>query len=113
MAKRLDCFLITEKIVDNHHFIRQWVVKGGLLDHFPIFLEFKNGPIKPPSPLKCNKTWLKDESFIDLITNGWVHFAPGNRNSAAFQFEANFRILKDGIKTWVMDKRKREDRELQ
>ena len=35
VAKRLDRFLVTKKIVDNHHFIRQWVGKGGHSDHSP------------------------------------------------------------------------------
>ena len=68
-----------EKIVENHHFIRQWVGKGGLSDHFPILLEFKYGPIKPPSPLKFNKTWLNDEGFVNLISTNWIPFDPGNR----------------------------------
>ena len=62
VVKILDHFLFTEMIVDRHHFIRQWVGKGGLLDHYPIFLEFKNGPIKPPNPFKFNKTRLKYDS---------------------------------------------------
>ena len=87
--------------------------KGGLSDHFPIFLEFKHGLVKPSSPLKFNKTWLKDESIIDLIPNGWVHYAPGNRFTTTFQFAENFRNLKEVIKTWAIDKRKRDARELQ
>ena len=104
---------MTETIVDNHHFIRQWVGKGGQSDNFPIFLEFKNGPIKPPSPLKFNKASLKDEGFLDLISSSWIPFDPGNRNTAAFQFVMNIRILKDAIKSWAVDKQKRVDRELQ
>ena len=103
VEKRLDRFLVIERIVENHHFIRQWVGKSGLSDHFPIFLEFKNAPVKPPSPLKFNKIWLKDESFIDLITNGWAHYELGNRNSAAFQFAENFRNLKEVIKAWAVE----------
>ena len=87
--------------------------KEGLSDHFSIFLEFKNGLVKPPGPLKFNKIWLKDESFIDLITNGWAHFEPGNRSFATFQFVDNFKNLKEVIKTWAVDKRKRDARELQ
>ena len=60
MAKRLDRFLVTDKVMDMHHFIKKWVGCGGHSDHFPIFLEFRRGPLKPPSSLKFNKTWLKD-----------------------------------------------------
>ena len=48
-----------------------------------------------------------------MITNGWVHFAPGNRNTYAFHFAENFKNLKEVIKTWVVDKRNRDARELQ
>ena len=37
VAKRLDRFLVTEKMVDIHHFIRQWVGSGGHSNHLPIF----------------------------------------------------------------------------
>ena len=87
--------------------------KGGHSYHFPIFLEFKNGPVKPPSPLKFNKTWLNDEGFVNLISTNWIPFDPRNKMSAAFQFAANIRLLKDAIKSWAVDKRKRVDRELQ
>ena len=89
---------MSEKMVDNHHFIRQWVGKGGHSDHFPIFLEFKNGPVKPPSPLKFNKTWINDEGFVNLISNRCIPYDPGNRLFVAFQFAENIRHLKDAIK---------------
>ena len=86
--------------------------KGASWTIFPFFWNSKMD-WSPPSPLKFNKTWLKDESLIDLIPNGWVHSAPGNRITIAFQFAENFRNLKEVIKTWVVDKRKRDARELQ
>ena len=57
---------------------------GGRSDHLPIFLEYRSGPLKLPNPLKFNKTWLKDESFWQLIHTNWVPFNPDNRFSAAF-----------------------------
>ena len=113
LAKILDHFLVTETIVDRHHFIRQWVGKGTLSDHYPIFLEFKNSHVKPPIPLKLKKIWLKDEGFRALISNRWIPFNPGNRSTATFKFAANIRNLKDVIKSWAVEKRKREDSELQ
>ena len=69
--------------------------------------------MKPPSPLKFNKTWLRDEGFVNLISSNWIPFDLGNRISAAFQFAENIRRLKVVIKVWVVDKRKWVDRELQ
>ena len=100
-------------IVEKHHFIKQWVWKGGLSDHYPIFLEFNNSHVKPPSSLKLKNIWLKDEGFRALISNRWIPFNPGNRSTATFQFAADIRNLKDVIKSWAVEKRKREDSELQ
>ena len=85
---------------------------GDRSDHLPIFLEYRNGPVKPPSPLKFNKTWLKDESFRLLILSNWVPFNPDNRLSTAFQFAENFARMKRLIKNWAMEKRRRDDHEL-
>ena len=113
VAKILDHFLVIETIVDRHHFIRQWVGKGALSDHYPIFLEFKNSHVKPPSPLKFKKIWLKDEGFWALNSNRWIPFDLGNQITPNFQFAVNIRNLKDAIKSWVVEKRKREDSEMQ
>ena len=99
-------------MVDKIHQIRQWVGCGGIYDHLPVFLELKIGPTQSPSPLNFNKTWLKDESFLLLITSSWIHFNPIILVSAAFQFAANFKRLKGEIKEWSVGKKLREDNEL-
>ena len=112
VAKRLDRFLVSEKMLDRQHFMKQWVGCVGRSDHFPIFLEYWNGSVKPPNPLKFNKTWFKDESFRQLILSNWVSFSPDNRLSVAFQFAENFVRMKRLIKNWAMEKRRRDDNEL-
>ena len=112
MAKRLDRFLVAEQVGVKHHQIKQWVACGGQSNHLPIFLELKNGPTKPPSPLKLNKTRLNDDSVKLLISSKWLPYDPSNQRIAAFQFAANIKNLKEAIKDWSMDKRRREDIEL-
>ena len=92
--------------------MKQWVGCGGRSDHLPIFLEYRYGPVKSPSPLKFNKTWLKEESFRQLILSNWVSFNPDIRQSTTFQFAENFVRLKRLIKNWAMEKRRRHDNEL-
>ena len=94
VAKRLDHFLISELMLDQQHYMRQWVGCGGCSDHLPIFLKYRNGPVRSPSPLKFNKTWLKDESFQQLILSNWVPFNPDNRLSATFQLAENTSWIK-------------------
>ena len=106
MAKGLDWFMIIDKVMDIHHYIRQWVGCGGNFDNFPIFLEFRNGPIKPPSSLKFNKTWLKDSSFQTSMSSLWVPFDPNNRISTVFQFTVNINKIKEDVKTQTNSKRR-------
>jgi len=112
VAKRLDRFLVADSLVDRHFLIRQWIGSGGHSDHFPIFLELRKGPPTPASPLKFNKTWLKDESFIKLIKDNWVPFDLRAPSSAAFQFSENIKKLKSLIKDWSYAKRQRDEAEL-
>jgi len=112
VAKRLDRFLVADSLVDRQFFLRQWIGSGGQSDHFPIFMELRKGPALPASPLKFNKTWLKDESFIKLIKENWVPFDMHAPLSAAFQFSENIKKLKSIIKEWSFTKRQKEEAEL-
>ena len=112
MAKCLGRFFLSEMMMEHQHFIRQWVGCGGRSNHLPIFLEFRNSPLRPPSPLKFNKTWLKDESFRHLILTNWAPFNPDNRLTVPLQFAASFSQLKGLIKKWAEKKHNREDLEL-
>ena len=109
MAKHLDRFFISESLMEQQHFIRQWVGCGGCSDHLPIFLEYQTGPVRPPSPLKFNKTWLKDESFQNLILTNWVPYNPASQLTTPLQFADNFSWLKGLIKKWARERRSRED----
>jgi hypothetical protein len=81
-------------------------------DHYPIFLEFRQGSEKPSSPFKFNKTWLEDDSFLELIKEHWIPFRQDLPQSAAVQFTENLKRLKDVVKPWAFQKRKNEDKEL-
>lgn len=112
VAKRLDCFLISEQLVESNLNVRQWIGSGGASDHFPIFLKFQEGRVKPPSPLKFNKIWLKDPSFFELVKILWVPFLPRGDLFASFQFARNINHLKKPIKEWAQAKLVKDDQEL-
>jgi len=112
VAKRLDRFLVADSLVNRHFLMRQWIGSGGQSDHFPIFLEMRKDPSKPASPLKFNKIWLKDESFIKLIKENWVLYDSQAVLSASFQFMENIKKLKNIIKSWSLLKKQREEAEL-
>jgi len=112
VAKRLDRFLVADSLVERHFLVRQWIGSGGQSDHFPIFLEICKGPSTPASPLKFNKIWLKDESFIKLIKENWALYDSQAALTASFQFMENIKKLKNLIKSWSSLKRQREEAEL-
>jgi len=71
LAITLDKFLIKEAFLTLHPRIRQWVGTGGISDHRPIFLELSDNIPKIKSPLKFNASWLKDPSYLQLVSEYW------------------------------------------
>ena len=71
LAKRLDRFLIKEAFLNNLLCIRQWVGTRGISDHRPIYMELADVNQKIRSPFKFNASWLKDPSYIQLVTKFW------------------------------------------
>jgi len=47
--------------------VRQWIGSGGESIHFPILIEEVGEKKKPTIPFKFNSSWLKEESYIDLV----------------------------------------------
>jgi len=69
LARRLDRFLIKERLLGNFHNYREWVGLGGLSHHSPIYLEISGHDHKPKEPLKFNATWLKDPEYLCLVSD--------------------------------------------
>jgi hypothetical protein len=67
IAKRLDRFLVSNKIIEFPFQVRQWVGNGGESNHSPILLEAVGEKKKPGNPFKFNSSWLKEDSFMDLV----------------------------------------------
>jgi hypothetical protein len=112
VAKRLDHFLIIDSLLDKQLTIKQWIGFGGISDHYPIFLEYRQGTKKPANPFKFNKTWLEDDSFLGLVKENWIPFQQDRPQSTAFQFAENLKKIKEVVKPWASQKRKNEDKEL-
>jgi hypothetical protein len=112
IAKRLDRFLLTDSFLENLVHLKQWIGFGGISDHFPIFLELRQGSSKPPSPFKFNRTWLTDDSFINLVRENWIPFLQESTLSTASHFIENLKRIKAKTKTWAFQKRQAEELEL-
>eukprot|EP00253_Pinus_taeda_P010150 PITA_10150 len=71
LARRLDRFLMKGTLQQCLHLYRQWVGAGGLSDHTLIFLEIQGSFKKPKAPFKFNHTWLKDPSYVKMVSDYW------------------------------------------
>lgn len=101
LAQRLDRFLIKEAFHARLSRARQWVGNGGILDHRPIFLELDDNSHKVSTPFKFNPTWLRDHSYIRLVTEFWLAHPITGEVDPAKGFVSNLMELKGLSREWA------------
>jgi hypothetical protein len=72
IAKRLDCFLISEKLVSSGIKYRSWVCNDKISDHMHVILHMELGSDIVIYPFKFNVVWLEDQDFVSLVRANWV-----------------------------------------
>jgi hypothetical protein len=91
IVKRLDWFLIFDKLIKHPLQFRKWIGSKGECHDSPIFLEVVGGMIKPMSPFKFNLFWIKEEIFQTLVKYWWIPFDPLSREAVQVQFVTNIK----------------------
>ena len=112
VAKRLDRFLVAERLANGVEVVRQWVGSGGISDHSPIFLELRGRSHKPASPFKFNPSWLKEGSYQKLVVGLWVQNIPEDVDFAGPHFHKNLQRVKQATIKWAHEKRVLDDQTL-
>lgn len=64
VAKRMDCFMIADSLMEKRLSMKPWIGSGGIFDHYLILFDIRPGTKKPSSPFKFKKTWLEDDSSL-------------------------------------------------
>eukprot|EP00253_Pinus_taeda_P017589 PITA_17589 len=77
---------------------------GELSYHLPIYLDIWGNISKPRAPVKFNSTWLKDNSYMRLVTNFWKAHPPARKGNITEGFVANLKELKKLSKIWAHNK---------
>ena len=110
--KRLYKFFLAKYLLNNSVKYGSWNLVSNISYHSSIALhvECENGISN--IPFKFNQTWLKDETFTNLVSALWIPIIPEGVRSTTFQFTENIRRVKGVIKEWAMEKRRCEDSEL-
>jgi hypothetical protein len=106
-------FLISEPLAMLPLQFRQWIGSGGESDHSPVWFEMEGGPQNPATPFKFNSSWLKDESFQQLVKSNWNNIRDTEGTPAGIQFASNLKRIKKLAIPWAKEKQKVEEQELQ
>jgi ribonuclease HI len=112
ISKRLDRFLVAESLLLPSYNSRAWVKMPFLSDHTPICLQIGEGRGSKGHPFKFNTLWLKDPTFINLVTSVWTDCTlviPGDAQGNLFR---KLNTLKSLSIHWLKEKKDREQAEL-
>ena len=85
---------------------------GGLSDHLPIYMEMECGRARSKRPFKFSSTWLKEASYISMVTDFWKTNSPRVRGVEITGFICNLAELKKMSKIWAHQKRIQDDQDL-
>lgn len=109
LARRLDHFIMKEGLCSLFPRARQWVGSGGISDHRPIFLEIEARQQAQNAPYKFNATWLRDPSYLKLITDYWNAHPISENTDPVNGLVRNLSEIKGKSREWAKTKRKQDD----
>jgi hypothetical protein len=72
IAKRLDQFLISEKLVSLGIRYRSWICNDKISNHMPTMLQLEFGSDIVHYPFKFNAVWMEDQDFVSFFRNNWA-----------------------------------------
>ena len=99
IARRLDCFLVSESIMMNEGELKGTVLPSARSYHWPIKLEWKNVGTNLRKPFRFKKLWLLQPDFPEKLKEWWEEI-PTIRGTRMYQFQPKLKILKSKIKKW-------------
>nr|GEY70782.1 putative RNA-directed DNA polymerase, eukaryota, reverse transcriptase zinc-binding domain protein [Tanacetum cinerariifolium] len=103
---KLDCFLISEGVMEDIPDIKFTVIERLWSDYSPILLHSKKADFGP-LPFKLYNSWLSGDGFDDIVKSTWDYMEMGN-GSNKISSHVKLRNLKNAIKKWQVDVRKIE-----
>ena len=71
ISKRLDHYLLSDKLISALPRHRVWAHRCGISNHFPVLLEWMDHQNSCAYPFKFNQSWLGNEDFVHMIRSEW------------------------------------------
>nr|GEV11277.1 hypothetical protein [Tanacetum cinerariifolium] len=101
---KLDCFLISEGVMEDIPDIKFTAIERLWSDNSPILLHSKKADFGP-SPFKLYNSWLSRDGFDDIVKSTWDSMQTGNGSNKISSY-VKLKNLKNAIKKWQVDVRK-------
>ncbi len=96
--KKLDRFFIVANITTYNKDFQSSILPYEGSNHFPVCMEIFE-PSKPHrNPFKCEKMWLQDPKFLELVRTWWTQAS--FYESKMFIFISKLKLLKEKILRW-------------
>jgi hypothetical protein len=105
IAKRLDRFLIYEKLVSSGIRYRYWVCNDKISDHMPVLLQLEFGSDFVSYPFKFNAVWLEDQDFISLVRTRWAGLLGAEVLNPMDSLVKKLKRLKSLVTVWERKKK--------
>jgi hypothetical protein len=105
VAKRLDHFLINEKLALSGHRYRSWVVNVKISDHMPVVFQLDQEQEKISYPFKFNFVWLTEPDFVKLVRTNWNKLVGSEITSPMDSLVQKLKLLKSLVIRWERNKK--------
>ena len=109
IAKRLDRFVLVERMLSMDLMIKQWVDSIGDSDHMPICLEILRKPKNPASLFKLCVAWIINEDVLSLIQSNWIPYIVDEGSQVVAHLAQNMAHVKTTLKSWANTKKYLDD----
>lgn len=108
IAKGIDWFIVHVSIIDKLGMPFSTIGNTFVSDHRPILLSWREKGFKKGYPFKFNRTYLKDPTFNDLITNAWKDLSAKAMSPPFLTFRDKMTVMRKLVKEWKIEERKKD-----
>jgi hypothetical protein len=112
IAKRLDRFLISEKLVSSGIRYRSWICNDKISDHMPVMLQLEFGSDIVSYPFKFNAVWMEDQDFVSFVRNSWADLLGTEVLTPMESLVKKLKRLKSMVIVWERKKKVEGKKEL-
>jgi hypothetical protein len=105
ITKRLDRFLLDERLVTTGLRYRSWVCIYNISDHMLVILHMEQDTRIANYPFKFNFVWIKDLEFVELVKKKWNDLLGSKSLNPMDSLVTKLKLLKTVVSQWKKRKK--------